>query len=184
MADVRRLKELKSVWRIAILYVLLIAFIGPWGFDRIHVPSQYECTFPTFRLEGDFCGTPLSGMRAFAVGLRLVADALDGVRSGVTFAPDLYRNLWGLFILLAPLPAISTTLLFLPGQGRWRQFLQVGIWALAVAGGFGFLFLWHRSMPGWPPIQMLGLWIYLAAAPLALILEGRLLCLRRGAPTE
>lgn len=55
------INENKTIWRMIILFLLLIAFIGPWTYEQIHVPAQYECTPPNFRLEGDFCGTPLSG---------------------------------------------------------------------------------------------------------------------------
>ena len=46
---------------IAGLLSLLVAIMGPWTFDLIHVPSEYPCSAPFIRLEGDFCGTPMSG---------------------------------------------------------------------------------------------------------------------------
>ncbi len=53
----------KRVWRVAILVLLLVAIMGPWTFDRINVPSEYPCSV---RLEGDFCGTPMSGIWIFS----------------------------------------------------------------------------------------------------------------------
>lgn len=40
--------------RVVILLSLLVAIMGPWTFDRIHVPAQYTCSTPFVRLEGDF----------------------------------------------------------------------------------------------------------------------------------
>jgi hypothetical protein len=57
--------EYKKVWRVAVLVLLLVAIMGPWTFDRIHVPSEYSCSSPYIRLEGDFCGIPLRGITVF-----------------------------------------------------------------------------------------------------------------------
>jgi hypothetical protein len=74
----------KRVWRVAILVLLLVAIMGPWTFDRINVPSEYPCSTPNIRLEGDFCGTPMSGIWIFSwmvggfinAGVGLVTSAL------------------------------------------------------------------------------------------------------------
>ena len=34
---------------------------GPWIFDLIVVPSEYSCSTPAIRLEGDYCGIPMPG---------------------------------------------------------------------------------------------------------------------------
>lgn len=54
------IEQNKVFWRIIVLYLPMIAFIGPWSYESIHVPAQYDCSGPSFRLEGDYCCTPLS----------------------------------------------------------------------------------------------------------------------------
>lgn len=56
--------------RAALIPLFILALLGPWYFDRIHVPAQLACEFPTIRLYGEFCGLPFSGLRfaAWTVG--------------------------------------------------------------------------------------------------------------------
>jgi hypothetical protein len=56
------LNEGKRIWRVITLAVLLLAILGPWAFDRTNVPAEFPCTGPHIRLEGDFCGIPMSGL--------------------------------------------------------------------------------------------------------------------------
>jgi len=62
--------ENQHKWRITLLVVMVVAFMGPWTFDRIYVPAKYECSAPFIRLEGDFCGIPMSGLRFFFLDKR------------------------------------------------------------------------------------------------------------------
>ena len=55
----------KHKLRMVVLVGMIVAFLGPWAFDRINVPAQYECTPPNIRLYGDFCGIPFSGFQFF-----------------------------------------------------------------------------------------------------------------------
>ena len=55
------LREHKNVWRVTVLALLRVAMLGPWWFSRIVVPSQYPCSNPLIRLEGDYCGMPMPG---------------------------------------------------------------------------------------------------------------------------
>jgi hypothetical protein len=56
------INEHKSVGRVAVLMLLLVAMMGPWTFDLINVPAEYPCSAPNIRLDDDFCGTPLPGI--------------------------------------------------------------------------------------------------------------------------
>lgn len=47
------------------LALLIVSLLGPWMYDVIHVPAEYTCDNPFVRLEGDFCGLPLSGIKFF-----------------------------------------------------------------------------------------------------------------------
>ncbi len=64
MNDSRWFIRYKHALRLAILALLIISLLGPWMFDLINVPAEYPCDEPFVRLEGDFCGYPLSGFFA------------------------------------------------------------------------------------------------------------------------
>ena len=51
-----------SILRAGVLILFVVALLGPWTFDVINVPAEYECSAPFIRLNGDFCGTPMSGL--------------------------------------------------------------------------------------------------------------------------
>ena len=164
-------------WRIVILVLLVITFIGPWGYDLINVPAQYECTPPNFRLEGDYCGMPLPGLWAVAVSFGVIFTVFTE-KENVTFATLLMRALFGLLILLTPLPVFSSLFRLSPGEPSWPQGRHVKVWGLAAAGGLGF-FLWFSLLRGLPSFHVWGLWMYVVLAPLALILEIALLAHER-----
>ena len=48
--------QLIRFWRVIILAMLMVSFVGPWFFDVIMVPAEYECNLPFVRLDDDFCG--------------------------------------------------------------------------------------------------------------------------------
>lgn len=51
-----------SIFRAGALILFVVALLGPWTFDVINVPAEYECSAPFIRLNGDFCGMPMSGL--------------------------------------------------------------------------------------------------------------------------
>ena len=51
-----------SIFRTGALILFVVALLGPWTFDVINVPAEYECSAPFIRLNGDFCGTVMSGL--------------------------------------------------------------------------------------------------------------------------
>ena len=51
--------------RLVILMLMIISFLGPWAFDKTHVPAKYACGPTSIRLEGDFCGHPIPGIQNF-----------------------------------------------------------------------------------------------------------------------
>jgi hypothetical protein len=156
------------IWRIFILVLLLIAFIGPWAYDRINVPAQYECTPPNFRLEGDFCGMPLPGLWAVAVSFGVIFTTLAG-EADVT-ALLLIRVLFGLSVLLTPLPIFSSWFLLSSGEQSWPQVRHVKVWGLAAVGGLGFILLFS-SLQGHLSFYLWGAWAYVVLALFALLLE-------------
>lgn len=172
------INENKTIWRMIILFLLLIAFIGPWTYEQIHVPAQYECTPPNFRLEGDFCGTPLSGMWIFATLLGMLIGTVVRMVTGADAFANVVREFsLGVFILLVLLPVFSTLLLFSPRHRQHRQVFHVAAWRLAVISSWRWLLTASTSAP--PSIQLWGFWFYIGLAFPALILEIMVLVSKR-----
>jgi len=170
--------EHKRVWRAAILGVALVAVMGPWIFDLVNVPSEYPCSAPYVRLDNDFCGIPLPGtwfLRVLVIGFihvsgRLVAGDGNAVQQAREFLTALILPL-----LLLVLPFFSTLLLILRGDRHRRQVFSVVSWGLA--GGIGLLI----GVSRYPRLYWTswGVWLYIALAASALILEVLTLALGR-----
>ncbi len=158
----------KRVWRVAVLVLLLVAMAGPWTFDLINVPAKYPCSAPNIRLEGDFCGVPISGIRIFSwiiggfisIGVGLVTGATGFVESARLF-------LVSLVLSLHVLPFFGTLPLILRGDRRRRQVFNVVAWGLAA--GIGLLI----GLSSYPRLfwVLWGIWLYVGLAAGALILE-------------
>jgi len=160
------IREHHRVWRIAILVLLLVAFLGPWTFDRIYVPSEYTCSAPNIRLDGDFCGIPLSGIQVF---FWLSSGLIAGLVTGEFVNSERIREflLISLILLLPLLPILSTLLLILRGDHPRRQVFTIISWALAIGMGL----FW--GLNNYPKLFWIvwGIWLYIALAISALILE-------------
>jgi hypothetical protein len=166
------INEHKTVWRAAVLVLLLVAIMGPWTFDRIYMPSEYTCSSPYVRLEGDFCGIPLRGITVlyFMAGA-FINISVELVTGATVLADRAGEFLFSVFLPLFVLPFVSTFLLILRGGRRRRQVFSIVTWGLAagvgllvgvlmdLSGGLKyFRFLW-------------GVWLYIGLAAIALVLE-------------
>jgi hypothetical protein len=176
------IKEHKGVWRLTVLVLLLVAIIGPWTFDRIYVPSKYQCAAPSVRLEGDFCGIPLSGMWIFSVLagglLNMIVGLVTGARTFTDMGSEAAFVLFsGLIRFLLVLPGFSSLSFILGGDRQRRQVFHVAVWGLAAAAGL-LLGVSDFSRLHW---AVWGIWLYTGLATSALILEGLLLAAGRRA---
>jgi len=170
------ISEHKTVWRVVILAVVLVAIMGPWTFDLISVPSEYTCSAPNFRLDNDFCGMPLPGIRLFRWMVNGFVYASAGlVRGAMVFVEWARELLFSLLLFLLVLPLFSTLLLILRGDRRRRQVFNVAAWGLAA--GIGLLIRMSR----YPKLFWVvwGLWLYIGLAASALILEVLTLAVER-----
>ena len=162
------INEHKHVWRVSILVLLLVSIIGPWTFDLIWVPSEYVCSAPNIRLDGDYCGIPLSGGWIFGGMVNAFIYASAGLVTGtMVFIEWIREALYSLLVFLLVLPFFSTLLLILRGDRRRLQVFNVAAWGLAA--GIGLLI----GMFSYPKLYwaLWGIWLYIGLTSSALILE-------------
>lgn len=171
------INEHQRIWRAALLVLLLAAMMGPWAFDSIHVPAEYPCHAPNIRLEGDFCGVPLSGIGVFSwIVLGLISMVTQPITGTIVFADRARELLFvglSLFLFVAP---FSSILLLISGRGRRRwQVSHMAMWGLAL--GVGLLI----AMPGYPRLmwELWGIWLYVGLAAGTLTLEALMLAAGR-----
>jgi hypothetical protein len=138
----------KRTWRAAALILLLVAMIGPWTYDLISVPAQYTCDWPNVRLQGDFCGLPLSILWAGpgAILGAIVAAFTTNIAPGTWF-PQVLVMLTMIFIFVPPLTLL--VLLRRGEQDRWQS-LNVLVLILAATGAAAYLIL-QLPRPYGPP---------------------------------
>ena len=127
----------KVVWRIATVVMAFVAMMGPWVYDRISVPAEYACSAPNVRLDGDFCGIPLTGVWIYSWWVvHAMVGASEGLLRGAVSLVDWARGLlWCLSWCLFLLPFVSTLLLILRGDRRRRQVLHLMAWGLTAGLG-------------------------------------------------
>jgi hypothetical protein len=156
------------IWRIIVLILLVAAIIGPWVYDRINVPAEYACSPPVVRLEGDFCGVPVSGAYMLFGLVSESVNIVSGLVTGRLVLAETSRQLLILLLgYLLLLPAVSILLMILKGDRRWLQIFHITV--LCLAGG---LMLWAFSAEsGLRMIQLWGPWLYFASVIGLLILE-------------
>jgi hypothetical protein len=162
------LKKHPRVWRVAFLAPLLIAFVGPWTFDLIWVPSDHKCIAPYIRLDDGYCGVPQSGIWQYRWVTRVFIESGTGLVTGELGFSDWIREfLFCLLHFLLLLPVFSTLCLILRGNVQRCQVFTIVAWALAVGLGF----LW--GMGNYPNFFWVvwGIWLYTALAVSALIME-------------
>jgi len=157
--------ENKVFWRRIVLALFILSLLGPWMYDRLNVPAEYSCGKPSFRLEGDFCGYPMSGFHALAWSIGgffyMVVDLIQGDFFGQT-----RELLVGLF-LFPILPFFSTLLLIWKKDSHRLQIINLFAWGLGCILPLLILILeWNLQT-----IHLWGLWLYIVLAISALIFE-------------
>jgi hypothetical protein len=149
------------------LVLLFIAITGPWAYDKIYVLSIYPCS-NSVRLDGDFCGIPLSGARIFTFGIEAVVGSVWRLIMGEGGIRLEFRNIRaGIFILLIFLPLLSLLILSIRGVGRRLRLSHILIVGLAVLIVLALEIL-NFSRAYW---ALWGIWFYLGLLLSVLILE-------------
>lgn len=160
--------EHTRVWRILLLLLLLVSFLGPWTFDLIWVPSDHKCAAPYIRLDDDYCGVPQTGIRHYRWVMRIFIESATGLVTGeLGFSDWIPEFFYCLLHFLLLLPVFSTFCLILRGYHQRRQMFTIVSWVLAIGIGL----LW--CMGNYPNFFWLvwGIWLYTGLAVSALIME-------------
>ena len=137
------INENRNFIRPIILIVFVVTLIGPWMFEQINVPAEYACDKPFIRLEGDFCGSPLSGFQFFSLFIVV-----------------------GLSLLLL-IPFFTTLLVIWKKDSRRLQTINLSMWSLALILAL-LLFVTQLKDKGF---YLWGLWLYIVLAICTLIVE-------------
>lgn len=154
-----------SIIRAVSLILFVLALLGPWIFDVINVPAEYECSAPFIRLNGDFCGVPISGvqfLQLWVVGFfYMIFELITG-----EFTGSAREFLLGLSIL--PLiPFLTTLLLLWKKDARQYRTAHLVAWVLALLLALAFMLLQTQD----PLIPLWGLWFYILLAIGAIVIE-------------
>lgn len=155
----------KHVLRLAILALLIISLLGPWMYDLIHVPAEYACNAPFVRLEGDFCGMPMSGIQFFTWftgGLfYIIVELLKGTFTGR------FRELIAGLSILPLIPFVTTILLLWKKETPRLRTVNLVAWILAFILTLTVFILQINEQS----FRLWGLWLYILAAVGALTVE-------------
>ena len=167
--------------RFAFLGLLVVAVMGPWTFDLIVVPAKYSCSLPFVRLQGDFCGLPMSGIWILTGVTAELFNRFRGLFLEATANTDL-RSLVLLTIIpiIILLPILSTMLVYKREDRLRRQVFQLVVWGMAAGAG---VFFGSQNGPRiyW---ELWGTWLYIGLALAALIVEVVMLFVRRKTTPE
>lgn len=163
------LKTHPRLWGGIGLALLALALLGPWYFDVIHVPAEYECQAPFVRLDGDFCGQPSQMVVFIGSMIASYGQFISGLAAGADNAsfPGLVEILYSLLLVLLFLPLWFAISLILQEQTRRGQVFRLVV--LILTGGFSLLIalnshphlFWH----------VWGVWLYLILVVGGLVLE-------------
>ena len=157
------IQEHRRQWRITVIALLMVAFMGPWVLERLYIPAEYECPI---RIDGNFCGKPPTGISLlFWLGSGFAA----GLFTGEFNNPERIREFFliSLFILLPVLPVLGTVLLIQDQDNLRKQGFAIIFWILAI--GFGiFIGLTNYPELFW---EVWGIWLYTVLAISALLIE-------------
>ena len=175
MPGVVWMNEHKRVWRATGLVLLLVAIIGPWTFDVIYVPSKYACSAPFIRLEGNYCGLPLSGIKLLSMMAGGFTNIVVGMVTGTTVLKDrLGEFAFCLLGLLLILPYFSTLFLILREDSRGWFVFHIAALSLALGTSVLLAIISYEKV-FW---ALWGIWLYVGVTASALMLETVMLAAR------
>jgi len=162
------IKQHQRLLRVGVVIILAASILGPWVFDPLWVPAEYNCTPPNYRLDANFCGQPMSGLRLFP-WLFGSLFAIPGVilRGEETFWQAAREYSLALLYLLILLPIPTGLLQAFEKQTRLRTVLNWLAWGLAAVVAFPLSMAqkWEMHPALW------GIWLLRAGLILWLLVE-------------
>lgn len=158
----------RTVMRLCVLAMLIVALLGPWVYEALSVPDEYPCGPSLVRIRPGFCGDPMSGLVIIGYyGLNFFS-VLGSLISGARPFAEAGRELLTVLAFLPLLPILSSVL-FIARSGK-RSF-QVFHWtALVLLAGLMAWFI-RAEVPSVVSLRTWGPWLYLAALILGLAFE-------------
>lgn len=175
-----RIVERRQTWRIASLAFPYLAAFGPWAYDQINVPAEYSCNFPNVRLEGNFCGVPLSGIGILFMVIEGLGSVWGQYLAGSAVFPSRARELlFMISFILFPLPFFSTMFVLFKRNSRGLQIFQLGMLALGTALGLFWFVILSYPYPHPQIWRLWGFWSYLVTAIGMMVLESLVLRMKK-----
>lgn len=149
----------KKQVRIGIFVLLVIAILGPWGYEHDGVPPAEWCHHPFLLLENGNCVGRESGAFFLLISTAAFPALILQFLSGALVLSDLrLQSMFTLiFLILFCLPVISTVLLVRSGASRRRRTFHAIAWGLAAALGV----LIAVSAEVFHPTHLWGIWLYI-----------------------
>ncbi len=154
-----------SIFRAGVLILFIVALLGPWTFDVINVPAEYECSAPFIRLNGDFCGIAMSGFQFFGLWVGGFFFMLFELIAG-EFTGHALEFLIGLSILFL-IPFFTTLFLLWKKDARRLYKVHRIAWALALI----LALVAFIPQINDPIIRLWGIWLYILLAVGAILIE-------------
>lgn len=149
--------------------LFVVALIGPWVYERVNVPAQYPCTAPNIRLEGDFCGVPLTGGFALWTLVKDIPGLVMGLISGAFGLVEATSALvaFGLVGLIVAAPIVSLIWAMADRGRRLWPLGLIGLWAVTL----GLMLVLGTAPYARPLWAVWGVWLYAGVAAVALVFE-------------
>jgi hypothetical protein len=154
----------QRIWRSAGLLLLLVAFSGPWAFDRINVPMPYTCSLPNVRLDENFCGLPLSFARIAFMFLGSLGAIARRLASGEAHPGEF---VFVFVVLLYLFPLVSGLELIRRVNSRRWQLAHIAALCVTVLSSIIFAL---NSLPQ-PHLALWGIWLYIVVAAWMILAE-------------
>ena len=155
----------KNLVRLGIFMLLVIAFLGPWGYHHDSPPAEW-CQPPFLLLENGSCAGRQPGTYYLLLTAVSFPVLILGLFSRGSNQPELLMGTL-IFLILFCMPVISTVLLMRSSVSQKRIYFSVIAWGFAAALG-AFLALSAEVIH---PAQLWGIWLFILLAVVLLAFE-------------
>ncbi len=152
-----------------VFVLLLIAILGPWGYEGDGVPPPEFCHLPFILLENGNCVGRMSGAYILYFSTLAIPSLISQFLSGALVLSERGRELLLILppLLLVVLPATSTLLRVKSPNNRSFHLFSVITWGLAF--GLGWLIAAFAEV--FYPAHLWGIWLFLGLAGAMLVWE-------------